>query len=65
MCRGVFGSDEEGGGSNGAPYSYLFVVSCSRGVDNEAACNPHAASYFFLSYAPRGLPSRGVDSEAA
>ena len=65
MCRGVFGSDEEGGGSNGAPYSYLFVVSCSRGVYNEAACGLHAASYFFLSYAPRGLPSHGVDSKAA
>ena len=65
MCRGVFGFDEEGGGSNGAPYSYLFVISCSHGVYNEAVCNPHTASYFFLSYAPRGLPSCGVDSEVA
>jgi hypothetical protein len=33
VCRGwVFGYDEEGGGSIGAPSSYLFVIVHSRDV---------------------------------
>lgn len=33
----VFDHDEEGGGANGAPYFYHFIVARSRSMDNEAA----------------------------
>ena len=72
MCKGTtrsfpqaFGYDEEGGGSNGAPYSYLFAVARSRGTYNKAACISTCRLVSFLSYAPQGPSSRGVDDEAA
>ena len=72
MCKGTtrsfpraFGYDEEGGGSNVAPYSYLFAVARSRSTYNEAAWISTRRLVSFLSYAPRGPSSRGVDDEAA
>ena len=72
MCKGTtrlfpraFGYDEEGGGSNGAPYSYLFSVACSRSMYNEAAWISTCRLVSFLSYAPRGPSSHSVDDEAA
>ena len=61
----AFGYDEEGGGSNGAPYSYLLVVARPRGTYNEAVWISTRRLVSFLSYAPRGPSSHGVDDKAA
>ena len=61
----AFGYNDEGGGSNGAPYSYLLVVARPHGMYNEAAWISTRHLVSFLSYAPQGPSSRGVDDEAA
>ena len=61
----AFGYDDEGGGSNGTPYSYLLVVAHPHGTYNEAAWISTRRLISFLSYAPQGPSSRGVDDEAA